>query len=338
MLPPSGETKIVKKHWLMLYMFIRRMIMKRKNVLRFTAVICAVITMVAFFSCKKSKDTDVFKIGFANNSDSHLFDKLKRDEFERLAESDPSIKVVFTNASDDMQLQLDHIDNFIAQKMDAIIVMPIDADGIIPGIERANKAKIPIIAQGSNAGGGDFIFIGTEYYQDGVKQAEYLSEHLSQNANIVYLICIPGQIHTRERKAGLVDTFNKARSDITFLAEQTGRDDKALGMQIMEDWIQTFPKIDAVIAQNDMMALGAIEALKGANRLSGVLVAGVDAVPEALTSIKNREMSVSVFQSAKGIAQGCYDVVKGLQRNETVEKRIIIPNETVTIDNVDQFF
>jgi inositol transport system substrate-binding protein len=162
-------------------------------------------------------------------------------------------------------------------------------------------------------------------------------EHLPPNANVVYLSGTPGYSHARDRRQGFLDTLAAGRSDVKVIAEQTGMYERAKGMQIMEDWIQAFPKIDAVVAANDQMALGALEALKGANRSSGVLIAGVDATKEACQAIKNGEIAISILQSAPGLAQGTYDTIKRLQRGEQVEKEIIIPHENVTKENVDGY-
>jgi inositol transport system substrate-binding protein len=313
--------------------------MKQGKWVKMAGIVFMLIAMFAGLAgcAKKESGTKAFKVGYANNNDADFFDKLKRDVFEKLASGDSSIQAVFTNANVDMQQQLDHIDNFIAQKLDAIIICPVDSAGIISAIEKANAAKIPVICIGVQADRGDYTYVGTEYIDAGIRQAQYMIEHLPQNANVLYLSGTPGYVHSRDRRAGFLDTLAAGRLDVTVLAEQAGNYERTRGQQIMEDWIQVYPKIDAVIAANDQMALGALEALKGANRTSGVLIAGVDAVTEACQAIKNGEMAISILQSAPGIAQGTYDTIKKLQSGETVEKEIIIPHENVTIENVDNY-
>jgi inositol transport system substrate-binding protein len=311
----------------------------RGKLVKAMGVLFMLVAMLMAAGCAKKEEsgTKIFKVGYSNSNDADFFDKYKRDEFEKISLGDSTIQVSFTNANVDMQRQLDHVDNFIAQKMDAIILCPVDTDGIIPGIERANAANIPVICIGIDAGGGDYTYVGTQYIDAGIRQGKYMVEHLPQNAKIVYLAGTPGYSHARDRRAGFLDTLAAGRSDVTLLAEQTANYERARGMQLMEDWIQAYPRIDAVIAANDQMALGALEALKGANRANGVLIAGVDAVTEACQAIKNGEMAISILQSAPALAQGTYDTIKRLQKGEAVEKEIIIPHENVTIDNVDQY-
>jgi inositol transport system substrate-binding protein len=303
------------------------------NLKKFGLVVLAGMMVFAVAGCK-GKKSDVFKVGYSNSSDADFFDKFKRDEFERLAKTDPSISVAFTNANMDLQMQLDQVDNFIVQKMNVIVLCPADTDGIVPAIEKANNAGIPVICIGIDAGGGDHIYVGTEYIDAGIRQGEYMVKHLPQNAKIVYLAGTPGYSHARDRRRGFLDTLAASRPDVQVIADQTGNYERARGMQLMEDWIQANPQIDGVIAANDQMALGALEALKGAARAEGVLIAGVDATKEACQAIKNGEMAISILQSAPALSQGAYDTIKKLQKGETVEKQIIIPHENVTIDNV----
>ncbi|MDR2785198.1 MAG: sugar ABC transporter substrate-binding protein [Treponema sp.] len=279
----------------------------------------------------------VFRVGYANDNDADFFRKLVRDTFEDMIKGDAGFSVTYTNAAGDLQTQLDHIDNFIAQGMNAIIVQPADTAGIVPGIEKANKAGIPIISIISRSGGGNSIYIGNTYLDGGIMQAEYMIKALPQNAKIVYMQGQPGFDHSRDRRAGFLDTLKKSRPDVTVLADQTANYDRAEGMKLMEDWIQAYPQIDGVICGNDQMALGALQALRMAGRDKGVLVCGVDATDEACQEIKAGGMAMTVLQSAPLEAQGCYDTLKKLKAGETVPRDVIIPQIPVTRDNVDEY-
>ncbi len=111
-----------------------------------------------------------------------------------------------------------------------------------------------------------------------------MKEHLPKDAKILYLEGTPGLSHTQERKKGFEDALG--RSDVATLASLSANYDRAEGMKVTEDWIQSFPKFDAIVAANDQMALGALEALQGADRLKGVMISGVDGTADALNAIK----------------------------------------------------
>lgn len=278
-----------------------------------------------------------FIVGYANSDDTDVFDKLKRDTFEEYVAKTDGVEAIFADATKDVQKQLDAIDNFIAQKVDCIIIVAVDSDGVIPGIEAANEAGIPVICVGIQANGGDFTFVGCPNVQAGEMQGTYMAENLPENAQILYLGGTPGLYHSIERREGLQTTLLDVRKDVKLLAEQTGKYERAEGQRIMEDWIQSYEKIDAVIAANDQMALGAIEALKGANRLDGVLVAGVDAVDEAVQSIKNGEMAMSCKQSAPALVEATMKVITDYQAGTEMPKEVSVDFELVTADNVDEY-
>ncbi|NDL66434.1 sugar ABC transporter substrate-binding protein [Anaerotalea alkaliphila] len=279
----------------------------------------------------------VYKVGYVNSSDTDFFDKLKRDTFETVVKDDKTLEVSYSEANMDVQRQLDLMDNYIAQGVDAIILVPADFSGVTPGIEKANAAGIPVICMGIEAEAGDFIFVGSQNFDAGVMQGEFMAEALPENAKVLYLQGTPGLYHSVEREDGFKGVLAEKRPDIEVIATQTGMYERARGMQITEDWVQTFPAFDAIVAANDQMALGAIEALKGANRLEGVAVSGIDGTPEAKTAIGNGEMAQSVLQSADGLAQYTYETIQTLQSGGTPEARIIVPFESITAENLADY-
>jgi inositol transport system substrate-binding protein len=168
-------------------------------------------------------------------------------------------------------------------------------------------------------------------------QGEHAAKGLAQNANIVYMQGMPGYDHTTLRRQGFMDTLAKLRPDVKVLADNTANYDRAEGMKLMEDWIQAFPKIDGVICANDQMALGAIQALRAANRLNGTWIAGVDATDEAVKEVNDGNMALTLLQDATLEAQGAYDALKKLRAGGKIDKELIIPMAAITKENVAQY-
>jgi inositol transport system substrate-binding protein len=278
-----------------------------------------------------------FVVGYSNLADTDVFTKFRKDEFDKYVKADPNVKVIYTDANGDINKQLDQIDNFIAQKVDAMVLVPVDYDGIVPGVKKANEAGIPVIALGIESNGGNYTFVGSQNLDAGRMQGEFMKENLPQNAKILYLQGTPGLSHSTERWNGFKEALLDQRSDVTVLANLSGNYERAKGMQITEDWIQTFPQFDAIIAANDQMALGAIQALKTANRLVGVLVSGVDGTPDANNAIKAGEMAQSVFQNAAGQAEKAYQTLQDIMKGQTPPKEALVPFESITKDNVDKY-
>ncbi|APO79690.1 sugar ABC transporter substrate-binding protein (plasmid) [Rhizobium etli 8C-3] len=297
------------------------------------ALACAV--SVSALSAGATFAADKFVVGYANMADTDVFVMARKNAFIEAAKSDPAVEVNFSDANNDASKQLDQIDNFIAQKVDAIVVVPVDYQGIVPGVEKANAAGIPVIALGIQSAGGKYTFVGSKNIDAGRLQGEYMKAHLPKDGKILYLEGTPGLSHTQERKKGFEEALG--RSDVTTLASLSANYDRAEGMKVTEDWIQSFPEFDGIIAANDQMALGALEALKGAGRLKGVLISGVDGVPDALTAIKAGEMSQTIFQDAAGQAKAAFEVVEGVKKGEQPPAEKLVPFASITKDNVDQF-
>ena len=108
-------------------------------------------------------------------------------------------------------------------------------------------------------------------------------------------------------------------------------------MKAMTLWLSFFPEINGVVAANDEMALGAIQALKAANRLQGCLVTGVDATPDGLAAVEAGELSQTVKQDAEGQTAGAVTLVQGFLSGKAPTASLDIPFTSITQDNIAQF-
>ncbi|NTH16618.1 sugar ABC transporter substrate-binding protein [Agrobacterium rhizogenes] len=297
------------------------------------ALVCAV--SVAALSTSAAFAADKFVVGYANMADTDVFVMARKNAFVEAAKSDPDVNIKFADANNDVSKQLDQIDNLIAQKVNVIVVVPVDYQGIVPGVEKANAAGIPVVALGIQSAGGKYTFVGSKNIDAGKMQAEYMKANLPKDAQILYLQGTPGLYHSQERLKGFEE--NLGRPDVKILANLSGNYDRAEGMKVTEDWIQSFPKFDAIIAANDQMALGAREALQGADRLRGVMISGVDGVPDALNAIKAGEMSQTIFQNAAGQAKAAFEVVESIKKGDQPPAEKLVPFESITKDNVDKY-
>jgi inositol transport system substrate-binding protein len=297
----------------------------------------ALILVIFVSGCSSKKSSGQFEVGFTIMAEAEVFNILRKNAAIEAAEG-TNISFQFADANSDIQRQLDQVDVFITKKVDALVIIPVDSEGIVPAIQKANAANIPVICLGVKGSGGDYIYVGSPDYVPGQMQGELLAQLLPRNAKILYLAGAAGFGHTRERRQGFNDALqNTGRTDVQILADMDGGYLRANGMRVTEDWIQTFPQFDAIVAANDQMALGALEALKAANRLEGVLVTGIDGVQEALQAVKDGFMVQTVFQNAHAQGVRLVDTLKKIATGETVGKEVIIPFESVTKGNVDQY-
>jgi ABC-type sugar transport system substrate-binding protein len=246
------------------------------------------------------------------------------------------VTVVTADANNDVQTQTSQIQNFIAQKVDAIILNATDATGMGASVDAIKAAGIPLIEVNAITDNSNYVsYVGSDSVQSGVLEGNYLLQASGGTGNVVILDGVMGQEAQIDRKNGLAQTL-LAAPGVKLLAEQTGNWDTAQGMSIMQDWLSRFPQVNIVAAQNDAMALGALQAIKGAGR-SDVLICGIDALPDALTAVQNGEMACTVFQDAVGQGTAAIDVAADVAQGKTVPPQVMIPYQLVTKDNLSQF-
>ena len=291
------------------------------------------------------------KIGYINLADTDVFCMSRRDAFMAAAEAE-GWSVECTDGNNDVQKQIDQARSFIAKGVDVLIIVPCDAAGIVPAVWEANRAGVPIILFGNGAEGADgldYTFIGSPHTESGRMEGEYFAQILPENANICYLAGIAGLDHAAMRRDGMKQAFADAgRDDITILDDQDGDYVKDEGMRITQAWIQKFGTgtgtVDfaGIIAANDQMALGAMEALKGAGVACGpgegqVAIAGIDGTDEALQAVKDGTMAQTVLQDAPGQGAAAVDVIKTYLAGETPDAEVLVPYVSITAENVDEY-
>jgi ribose transport system substrate-binding protein len=190
--------------------------------------------------------------------------------------------------------QIRIMEDAIQKKVDAIIIVPIDGKGIVSAIERANKNGIPVFNCNTKAAGGETIgFAGIDHVMLGRAVGEFTVKKLNGKGQIVILEGTTGASSAQERLQGMHEVLDK-HPDIKILGSTTAKYNRQMGMKVTEDLLVRFPKIDAILAANDSMALGAKEAAKDARRLKDIAIIGIDANPEALAAVEAGEMAATI--------------------------------------------
>jgi inositol transport system substrate-binding protein len=241
-------------------------------------------------------------------------------------------------AQEKTDVQLGQVENFISQKVDAIVVIPVDTDAAGPMTAAAETAGIPLVyvnRRPSDLPTG-VPYVGSDSLYAGTVEMEALAKLANGTGNVVILIGDPANEAAVLRTQGCKDVVAK-NPGMTVTKEQAGNWYREEGLSIMENWIQTGEQIDVVCANNDEMALGAIQALKNANMLDKVLVGGVDATADALAAMQAGELEVTVFQDASGQGGGGIDAAVKLANGETVPDLVDIPYQLVTTENMADF-
>ncbi|MDQ0204140.1 sugar ABC transporter substrate-binding protein [Pectinatus haikarae] len=312
---------------------------KRNSVIIFGVLILA-IAIAGFifgkFQYGGSTANGKFIVAYLNSSDSDNFLATIKAGFDESAKKDTGIEVKFADGKSDVNLQIDQMNQFIAEKVNAICINAVDLEAVVPVIEKANAAGIPVIAVNRAPKGGNYMLAASKDYEAGVLQGQYMIKALPPNAKILYLEGTRSQESAQQRWTGFSDACLKQRPDIQVLSNLDGNYDKAEGMKIMSVWLQIFPHFDAVVSGNDQMALGAIKAMQAAGR-QGVAVSGVDGTSEALKAISEGLMAQSVKQDGVKQAQESFKLVEMIKEGKTPPKENMIPFTSITKENLNEF-
>lgn len=266
---------------------------------------------------------------------SYLYDSMKA------AAKDKDVDLKMVDAKNDSGKQLSQVETFITQGVDAIIINPVDTSAVGPMLDEAKDANIPVVIVNRMPSAKDmkkiYAFVGSESIQSGTMQMEKVAEMLGGKGNVAIMTGELGSEAQIKRTEGNKNIVKK-NPDMKIIREATGNFQRSEGMKLMENWIQSGDKINAVVANNDEMAIGAIMALEAAGKLNDVIVAGIDGTPDALDYVKSGKLKVSAFQDPMG--QGSKAVETAIQAakgKKLADKNVWVPFELITQDNVDTF-
>ncbi|MCI6159614.1 MAG: sugar ABC transporter substrate-binding protein [Selenomonadaceae bacterium] len=307
-----------------------------KKIKRLLALLCVGAMLAVSAGCGSGGNGSK-TIAFVSHDDLLRFPGALYENVKEEAEKQ-GYQVEVTNAKMDANAQIDQMNEVIAKKPAAIILLPVDANAMLPAVKKANEEKIPILVTNRDiADGAQVAQVHSDERQAGRLQGEYMAKHLKQGAKIVYLFGDVTQVSARERWEGFKEACLDKRPDIQLLASGDGAWNSSNGMKYMTLWLRAFPEIDAVVSGNDAMALGAISAMKAAGRQNGVLVTGIDADSDALKAIAAGEMSQTIKQDPTATASKIFELVQSMisggQSNDNEKVDFI----EITKDNIGQF-
>jgi inositol transport system substrate-binding protein len=247
------------------------------------------------------------------------------------------VQLIFNDAQRDAANQVRQVENFIVRKVDAIILNPCEVEASSPAVDKAIASGIPVVNVNSETRSTPTAFVGSSDEESGRIAMGYIAQRLRGQGNVVMMHGFMGQAAQIKRDQGAREILAK-NSGLRLLAEQAADWDRAKAMTLMENWMQSYgSRIDAVFAQNDEMAMGALIALEQAKKKDKVVVAGVDAIADALQAVKNGRLDATVFQDAAGQGGKAVETVLRIMRGERYDKQTYIPFQLVTRENAARF-
>ncbi|HIG30368.1 MAG TPA: sugar ABC transporter substrate-binding protein [Verrucomicrobiales bacterium] len=303
-----------------------------------TLLMIIVVSLIGGCSPGDSQDNSKMVIGVLLADTSDQFQVYLMDGMKEAADKDAEIEVVYMDGKYDAGRQLQQAENLIAQDVSALVLMAVDSVAAQPILSAANDAKIPVVLVNRKIPHQEHAvaYVGSEDVVAGEIEMSAVAEALEGKGRIVVLEGTYGHEPQVQRKRGY-DNILKKFPDIELVAAQTGKWYRNEAMAVMENWLQADLKINGVVAQNDEMALGALKAIEDAGLLGTIVVAGIDATPEALKYVREGQLNITVFQDAKGQGRAAIEVAAEVARGNPVEKEMLIPFELVTSGTADSY-
>ena len=251
------------------------------------------------------------------------------------------VKLQFEDAQGDIGKQLSQIQNFIAQKVDAMVVNPVDSSATPKMTKLATDAGIPLVYVNREPYEKDLpekvVYVGSDEHVSGKLEGEAIAALLNNKGNVAIMM---GELSTQAavlRTEG-VEKVIAQHPEMKVVQKQTANWRRNEAIDLMNNWLVAGTKIDAVAANNDEMAIGAIIAVQQAGKdPKKIFIGGVDATRDALGEMEKGNLAVTVFQDAKGQGKAVVDSAIKLIKGEKVDSRVYVPFVLVTKDNYKEF-
>jgi ribose transport system substrate-binding protein len=254
------------------------------------------------------------------------------------AADDLGAELVVLDSQNDSATEAANIEDLIAQDVDAILINPTDSAAVVPSVLAANDAGIPVFTIDRSADDGEVVsHIASDNVAGGRLAAEFLCDAIGGSGNVVELQGIPGTSAARDRGQGFNDYMSSECADAEIVAQQPANFDRAEGLTVYENILQSQDSIDGVFAHNDSMILGAIEAAQAADRAEGTTFVGFDAIDDAVAAVQEGTLAATVAQQPALIGELGVETAVDNLIGVDVSDSIPVELRLVTEENVSEF-
>lgn len=267
-----------------------------------------------------------------------------REAIAAEAKKDGDVELVFEDAQLDVARQLDQVQNFIADGYDAIIVNAVDGASTTAITQAAVAAGVPLVYVNHPPGDVDSLpedvsFVGSNEIDSGTMQTQQVCAMLGGKGNVLVMMG-PLENHSAiVRTKDIHDVIATPDcSGMAVIEEQTANWNRGEAQNLMTNWLTSGVDFDAVIANNDEMAIGAILAMKAAGMsMEDVVVAGIDATPDGLAALASGDLDVTVYQNAVKQGEVALQTAVAMAGGDSADRNIWIPFEPVTRENMAEY-
>jgi inositol transport system substrate-binding protein len=283
------------------------------------------------------------KIGVSMALFDDVWLTLVRDAMTKWAKSHPDVELTIVDANNDSAKQTGQVENFLAQGMNAVVILPVDTAATGPMTKAVVKAGKPLVYVNRKPSNlpKDVVYCGSNSIEAGIMNMEELGKAMGGKGNVAILMGELSNEAAIGRTDGIKKVVKEKFPDIKVVREQTGNWKREQGKTIMENWLASGQEINGVASNNDEMALGALQAIKATGKLGKIPVGGTDGSRDALASMDKGELNNTVFQDPVGQGEeavnAAYLLVKKEPNPKVVDGNIWIPYQRVTKENYKSF-
>ena len=279
-----------------------------------------------------------YTLGLSVSTLNNPFFVSLRDGAKNAAE-ELGVNLVVADGQDSVSKQTSDIENLVSRGVDAILINATDGEAVVPAVEEANAAGIPVLAIDRGISGGDVaLYVASNNVTGGKMAAHYTAAKMALQGKVVMLEGIPGTSAARERGKGFTEVV-KSLSEVEIIDSEPAGFAKNKGYQVMQNILTAQPEIDAVFAQNDLMALGALQAIEGSDREDEMFVVGFDAIDPAIQAIEKGRLSATIMQQpalmgSMGVKKAVNLLEGEVEVPEGETKFVPVPLKLITQDNL----
>lgn len=302
-----------------------------------TTLFVSVLLVTLLASCAGGGGAKEEKYGLFMSHMTNAFTIEMSDAVKAKAEELGLALTVYDGGQDPAK-QVSQVETAVTQGISCIVIEPASVDGLVPAIEGATKAGIPVVVVNQMISQPEVAssFVGVRNVEGGALQMKTAAEAMGGKGNVAFLLGPMGSDAQIGRTQGYYDVL-KDYPDIKVVFEQSANWKTDEALKIVENWLQTGTEINAIVANNDGMALGALKAVEGAQMMDSIKVYGLDATPDALASVKEGKLAATVSQSTTDQGRTALETCAKLVKGEKVDKEIFVKFTLITIDNIGDY-
>jgi inositol transport system substrate-binding protein len=252
-----------------------------------------------------------------------------------------NVQIQFEDAQGDVVRQINQVQGFLSQKVDAVIVLPVDTAATANMTRAAVEAKTPLVYVNRHPDERTLpkgvVTVASNDIEAGQLQMRYLAEKLGGKGTLAIIMGDLAQNSTHDRTEGVKQVL-KDYPQIKIVEQQTAEWQRNKGMDLTSNWLLAGTHFDAIVANNDEMAIGAAMALQQAGKAKGeIAIVGIDGLPDGLAAIKRGMLVASVFQDPKAQATVALQAAIKMIKGEPGETDVWVPFQLITPEQVALF-